>query len=316
MSRVVDPPAHARHAFLWACGLDVAVRKPGNVSVASPGHGMRAPQFLASARAAATPLTATGAGTGARIEAAVAAAVAAAGCNTNLGILLLCAPLADAWERCGGAPDGLRPALAEVLGALGVDDAAAAYRAILVAHPGGLGRAPEQDVADPPSIGLRQAMTLAAGRDSIARQYRDGFADLAGAGLGELFAAAPHGGRLGDAVQRVYLRFLAGWVDSHIVRKLGPSTAHTVTCTASHWLAALRRRATAGRGGRFAAWDEALKRRGINPGTSADLTVATLFMAALTVPALVARGPSDTWHGTCMASHRSRCRQDQQRHRP
>jgi triphosphoribosyl-dephospho-CoA synthase len=39
----------------------------------------------------------------------------------------------------------------------------------------------------------------------------------------------------------------------------------------------------------LAAWDESLKAQGINPGTSADLTVATLFLAGLLGPG---------WHGT------------------
>ena len=55
-------------AFIWACTLDVAVPKPGNVSIASPGHGMVADQFIASARAAAAPLCEPGAPVGRRIE--------------------------------------------------------------------------------------------------------------------------------------------------------------------------------------------------------------------------------------------------------
>jgi triphosphoribosyl-dephospho-CoA synthase len=35
-------------AFLCACELDVRVRKPGNVSLASPGHGMQAAMFIES----------------------------------------------------------------------------------------------------------------------------------------------------------------------------------------------------------------------------------------------------------------------------
>jgi nicotinamide-nucleotide amidase len=59
-------------AFLRACRLDVAVRKPGNVSLASAGHRMQAQQFLASAEAAAGPLFEPGASVGQRIEGAVA----------------------------------------------------------------------------------------------------------------------------------------------------------------------------------------------------------------------------------------------------
>ena len=74
----------ARACFLRACWLDVAVRKPGNVSLVSPGHGMEASMFIASAQAAAGALFEPGLGVGARIEGAVAATWAVAGCNTKL----------------------------------------------------------------------------------------------------------------------------------------------------------------------------------------------------------------------------------------
>lgn len=267
--------AHARAAFLRACELDVAVRKPGNVSRASPGHGMQARHFLDAAQAAAGPLLAAGAGVGARIEGAVAASWAAAGCNTNLGIVLLCAPLAAAFER--GGPLGA--ALQAVLAGLDVGDARAAFRAIVQANPGGLGRADDADVHAEPSIDLRAAMALAAGRDSVARQYAEGFHEV-------LEAAQDLGFALSDdadpalrdaAVQRVYLGFLARWPDSHIVRKHGAALAQIVMSAAQAW----QGRERPGEDPAFAAWDESLKQQGLNPGTSADLTVATLFAAGL-----------------------------------
>ena len=91
--------------FLRACELDVTVRKPGNVSVASPGHGMTAEQFIASAEAAAAPLFEPGrSGRRAHRARGRRRRWAAAGCNTNLGIVLLCAPIAAAaeLERCAG----------------------------------------------------------------------------------------------------------------------------------------------------------------------------------------------------------------------
>ena len=176
---MTNTAAHARACFLRACELDVAVRKPGNVSRASPGHGMRAELFIASAQATAEALFEPGARVGKRIEAAVEASWAAAGCNTNLGIVLLCAPIALAVERRPDAatPHALREAIGSVLTDLDLADAKATYRAIARAQPGGLGAAPSQDVREPPSVDLRAAMALAAPRDSIARQYRDGCAD-------------------------------------------------------------------------------------------------------------------------------------------
>jgi len=285
-----------QRAFVTACGLDVAVRKPGNVSLASPGHGMLAQQFIASAQAAAAGLCRPGASVGQRIEAAVQASWQAAGCNTNLGIVLLCAPLAAAAEHCAQAAAGwpepprwpptagaLHQALLQVLDGLTVADADAAFRAITLANPGGLGRAEAQDVHAAASVTLRAAMALAAERDSIARQYRDGFADL--------FEAAP-ASLAPAAVQRVFLAFLAGWPDSHIVRKHGAALAHSVMAAAQPWA----RRAAAGEAvgddPQWADWDACLKQQAINPGTSADLTVATLMLRGL-LSASTAGGGTD-----------------------
>ena len=267
--------ARARDAFLRACELDVAVRKPGNVSLASPGHGMTAAQFIASAHAAAGPLFATGARVGQRVDAAVTASWAAAGCNTNLGIVLLCAPIAAAAERV--ATQNLRQALDAVLADLNVDDAAAAFRAITLAQPGGLGDAPAEDVRRPPSMGLREAMALAASRDSIARQYANGFADLFDIALPQ----RPAGELTHGAVQRVYLSLLARLPDSHIVRKHGEALAQTVMSAAQRWQEQAEVGAVLDESPAFAAWDDELKAAAINPGTTADLTVAALLLAAL-----------------------------------
>ncbi len=273
-------------SFLRACELDVTVRKPGNVSVASPGHRMQAAQFSASAEAAVGPLFERGAPVGRRIEQAIVATQAAVGCNTNLGIVLLMAPLAAAIERPDASVDrvALRSALDCVLAALDVADARAAYRAIALANPAGLGRVGAADVRSVPQIGLRDAMALAAPRDLIARQYANGFADLFDA----LRRDVPSGfvlARAGAAdVQRVYLGWLSRHPDSHIVRKHGAAVAHTVMAAAQAWTG----HPAPGDAPAFAAWDESLKGAGINPGTSADLTVATLWAAGV-LPA---------WHGS------------------
>jgi triphosphoribosyl-dephospho-CoA synthase len=268
-----------QEAFVWACGLDVEVRKPGNVSVESPGHGMTALQFVASAHAAAPALCAPGARVGQRVEAAVAASWAAVGCNTNLGIVLLCAPMAAAVERFPQATvaASLQQAIEAVLADLDRDDAAAAFRAIAMAQPGGLGEVPAEDVRRPPTGGLREAMALAADRDSIARQYANGFADLF-----DLALATLRPGRLshGD-VQRVYLTVLSRWPDSHIVRKHGVAVAQTVMSAAQQWRQRMCHGAEIDALPEFAAWDDELKAAGINPGTTADLTVAALLLAAV-----------------------------------
>ncbi len=237
------PASRRAHAcFVQACALDVAVRKPGNVSAASPGHRMHAAQFITSAEAASGPLCEPQASVGRRIEGAVAATWGAVGCNTNLGIVLLCAPIAAAAERPGAlaSPRALQRAVEAVLQGLGVDDARCAFRAITMANPGGLGAAVSQDVHAEPSVGLRQAMALAAERDFIARQYCNGYADLFALDWPAMPVATeqrPPDAELSRAVQALYLRILANWPDSHIVRKHGPAAAQNVSAQAAAWLA-------------------------------------------------------------------------------
>ena len=290
----------ARASFIAACELDIAVRKPGNVSRVSGGHGMRAALFSASARASLEPLFRAGARVGQRLESAVAATWAAAGCNTNLGILLLCAPIARAIELNPQAQDpaALRRAIEAVLADLDLDDAHAAYRAIAQANPGGLGTAPAEDVHAGATTTLRAAMALAADRDSIARQYRDGYAELFELGLAPLGEGLPWDLASVDvtnvdeplppvvvaAVQRIYLAFLAHRPDSHIVRKHGSAVAHTVMRSAQAWEARAQAGAVLDADPAFAAWDLELKAAGLNPGTSADFTVAALFVAGLVGP--------------------------------
>ena len=272
--------------FTWACRLDVATRKPGNVSLASPSHRMQARDFLLSADAAAAPLCVRGRRVGDRIEHAVRATRAVVRCNTNLGIVLLCAPLLAAAEDRDAGPgaDGLRASLARVLERLDVADARAAYRAIALAGPGGLGHADQQDVAAEPTVDLRFAMGLAADRDRIARQYVAGFADVFELGLPAFRAAAAGGARA--AMLRAHLEFLAAFPDSHIVRGRGAAPAHSVMAEALAWRERARQDDPADDPA-LAAWDESLKARGLNPGTSADLCVATALVAALVTPGLV-----------------------------
>nr|WP_222622853.1 triphosphoribosyl-dephospho-CoA synthase [Ramlibacter cellulosilyticus] len=271
---------------MWACSLDVQTRKPGNVSFASAGHGMHAATFIAAAAVSAGPISAAGATVGERIEAAVRAAWQAVHCNTNLGIVLLCAPLLAAFERGEGTTDAdtLRGALEAVLQSLDLADARAAYRAIALAHPGGLGRVAEQDVQAAPTVGLREAMALASHRDRIAWQYQHAYGDVFELGLPPLLAARSAGDAGARAMQAAFLEFAAALPDSHIVRKHGGAVAQSVIREAAPWRARARAGAVLDHDPAFARWDEDLKARGLNPGTSADLCVAAALTAALLVP--------------------------------
>jgi triphosphoribosyl-dephospho-CoA synthase len=262
-------------AFKWACFAELNAPKPGNVHVFAGGHRMTADAFVASAEAAAPPLAAEGTRVGARILGAVEATFAAVGANTNLGIILLCAPLAAATDAT--RPD-FRPALVNVLQNLDIEDANLAFRAIARAAPAGLGRSARYDVFEPATVGLLEAMREASDRDRVAKQYATYFADVFDVGLPVLEAASRQYADQKWATLATYLGFLSAFPDSHILRKFGSPTAEKVQQRAAAFQRSLRAAAhPVGLLPELLAWDAALKADGVNPGTSADLTVATSF---------------------------------------
>ena len=268
-------PSQIARAFEDACRDELDAPKPGNVHLFANGHRLDVEDFERSAVAAAGPLSASGQRVGARILGAVEATAAAVETNTNLGIILLCAPLAAAAET---KPSDLRYSLSQTLGSLDRDDADGAFQAIVRASPAGLGRTDRHDVFAPATAGLREAMAEAAGRDRVAQQYVTDFADVFERGEPLLVATLARSADRRLATLVTYLDFLAAFPDSHIVRKHGPVVAGQTRERAGP-LAALVRKAIRLEDVLAAVldWDAELKKANINPGTSADLTVATLF---------------------------------------
>src|SRR5207247_5549350 len=210
-----------------ACLLEASAPKPGNVSPFASFRDATYEDFLASAAAIGPALSLAGERSlGATIRAAVEATARWAPSNTNLGLVLLLAPLARAQLRPEHTP--LRARLGATLADTTVADARDAYVAIRSAAPGGLGRASEQDVAGTPTATLRDAMALARDRDAIAREYATDFATTFEIGAPGLHRALSDRLAWRDAVVEVYLTLLAAAPDSHIVRKLGTDAAVTV----------------------------------------------------------------------------------------
>jgi triphosphoribosyl-dephospho-CoA synthase len=263
-------------AFIAACEDELNAPKPGNVHIFASGHGMEAKDFVDSAHVAAIPLTTPGLDVGSRIFAAVEATWARVGQNTNLGIILLCAPIAHAALTFPRTE--LRTGVAKALAGLSLADAELAFKAISRANPGGLGEAPTHDVTQPARATLLEAMRAAADRDRIAWQYVNDFDDIFVLGLKSIAASRCDGCDKTMRVLRLYLSFLCAFPDSHIVRKFGDEAAERVLSEARSFVASLSR--LPGSDEAYASalrFDQSLKDRGLNPGTSADLTVATLF---------------------------------------
>ncbi len=262
-------------AFRWACLTELDAPKPGNVHAFADGHRMTVDEFVRSANAAAASLSAQGARVGLRIHRAVMATFAAVGTNTNLGIILLCAPLAAAAERDAA---NLRGALHEVLQDLDVDDADLTFRSIVRAAPAGLGHSAQHDVFNPATVSLLEAMSAAANRDMVARQYATDFADIFDLGLPLFESVSQSKGDAKWATLATFLGFLSAFPDSHIARKLGAETANCVQRAALNFAAMLQAAEQPNQVlPALLTWDAALKAKAINPGTTADLTVATLF---------------------------------------
>ncbi len=268
-------------AFHDACLAELDALKPGNVHRFDDDAdaAMTVADFEASARAAAPCIAMPMLAVGTRIRLAVEATINVVGQNTNLGIVLLAAPLAQA-ALVSGEGD-LRQRLGNVLAGLSVEDAREAYAAIRHARPGGLGGAPKHDIGAEPNVTLLEAMRAAEDRDRIAWNYTHAFADIFELGLPRLAAAKAHGAQPGFATTYVYLGFLAAIPDTLIARKFGIELAEGVRREAQALAETAESPDLEALMPKLSAFDRSLKQRGLNPGTSADLTVVTLFAAAL-----------------------------------
>ncbi len=267
------------HAFKSACLAEIEALKPGNVHIFADGHGMSVQDFVQSAEIASAVIAQPELTVGQRILTTIDATIEAVGCNTNLGIVLLCAPIIQA--ALSGKKSTLRENLQEVLQGLTVADATLAYQAILKASPAGLGESARYAVHAPPSVTLLVAMHEAQQRDLVARQYVNGFADVFD-GTTRYQNALQRWQRPAWATTAVYLWFLANFADSHIARKHGAAVALAVQEEAKPYEQALLAQDNPKTCQReLLKFDANLKAHGLNPGTSADLTVASLLIAFL-----------------------------------
>lgn len=269
--------------MLLRCMLaDVAAFKPGNISHDSPGHGMDAEMFVKSAHAAAPVMVSSDRAVGERILEAVSATKRAVGCNTNLGIVMLCVPLVEAMHRLGRRRGvaALRLELASVLAGMGDDDGAAIYQAIRVASPGGLGHSDKYDVTGSDGRQIQAAMHHARNRDRVAMQYCSAYHDVFTLGWPCMSSFHALWGDLAWALAACYIRFLCSLADSHISRSSGKVAAREVQGMAcALWRQLSPTSPPAGR--ELSPWhdlDDYCKRSGLNPGTTADLSVASALV--------------------------------------
>jgi len=272
-------PDQIAAAATLACVLEAHAPKPGNVSPGQDFADVSYVDFVASAAAIGAPFARVAdRPLGALVRDAIEATSKWAPSNTNLGIVLLLAPLAKA----ALGPNDLRSNLVGVLNTTTVDDARDVYAAIRLANPGGLGRAANQDVAREPTLPLREVMRLAADRDGIAREYDAEFKTTFEIGVPALRQARADGLGWDDAIVETFLTLLAAAPDTHIARRAGLDRAASVSRLAVTVLAEGGVRTEAGRLS-VARFDRSLRdeRHSANPGATADLTAAAVFVLLL-----------------------------------
>ena len=257
-----------------ACILEVTAPKVGNVHRGADFPDLTLNDFLLSAVAIGPAMDSAGdRGVGATVLSAIQATRAAVQTNTNLGMVLLSAPLAAVpLDR------PLASGVAQVLEAMDRSDAEAVYQAIRIARPGGLGSSPEMDVNIQVPERLLDAMELAAGRDLVAQQYVDNFSTVFQEVVPRMREMLKRGWNVSDVVVRSHLQVMADHPDSLIARKCGLEMATEAAARAKEvlesgepsteaYLQALTD---------FDFWLRSDHNRR-NPGTSADIVAAALF---------------------------------------
>ncbi len=258
-----------------ACLWEAEAPKAGNVHPGASFDDLTHDDFVRSARITAFMLS--------RIDArhvsqsildAVRAVQLQVGKNTNLGIVLLLAPLAAVQNQ-----QSLSETLPSIIDALDTEDARRIFEAINLTKPGGMSQVQEQDLATDPTQNVKGVMQLAQQHDMIARQYANNFSDVLGFGLERLahWWSVSDGNR-NQAIVGLHLDWMAHYPDTLIQRKCGKKVAKEAASQAANILDSGWPNLPQSQE-MFADFDAWLRAEGNkrNPGTSADLVAACLF---------------------------------------
>jgi len=259
-----------------ACLLEATARKAGNVHPERSFDNLDFEDFVRAAPITASNFSDTEPATiGRRILKTVEDTNRVCRSNVNLGIAMLVAPLA-AVDSNRSLENGIQ----HVLENLTIEDAEFVYRAIAIAKPGGMGQADNQDYRTEPTKTLREVMALSQNRDSIAREYANGFEITLNYSL-PYFRRVEHFEECCEiAIVGLHLNLIAKYSDTLITRKCGVETSHRAQQKAqavleSGWPHSEKSKVL------FEEFDCWLREDGHrrNPGTTADLVAAGLFAA-------------------------------------
>ena len=264
------------HQIETACLWEAEAPKAGNVHPDASFDNLTHNDFVRSARITAFMLSRIDArGVSQSILDAVRAVQLQVGKNTNLGIVLLLAPLTAVPNQ-----QSLTETLPSIIDALDIEDTCRIYEAINLAHPGGMAQVENQDLSTAPTLTVKEVMQLAQQHDMIARQYANNFSDVLGFGLERLahWWSVSDGNR-NQAIVGFHLDWMAHYPDTLIQRKCGQDVAEKSASQAEEILQSDWPNSPQSQE-KFTEFDTWLRAAGNkrNPGTSADLVAACLFV--------------------------------------
>lgn len=284
-------------AIRMACVLEATAPKVGNVHPAAHFHDLNFSHFVTAADAVAEVLGNLDGGSrlGAAIHGAVTSSLVATGTNVNLGIVLLLAPLVASEPMLEHGREITRECqwsawqsrIADVLERLDHRQGAKIAAAIAGANAGGLA---DESLGDDHPLDVTRnnadeydivaAMRLAASRDRIALQYADGFRDLFEHVVPTLHLWVAKTGDLLTGIVWAHVALIAEAGDSLIVRKCGQPESDRVAALASACLSASEQVHGRAAIASIRNLDAVLRSDGnrLNPGTTADLIAAALYV--------------------------------------
>lgn len=235
------------------------------------------------------------------------------GGNTHLGVSLLFMPLGAAagialarWKTI--TSDGLRRSVREVMGSTTPDDAVDVYEAITEAESGALGRLDPRDTLDLTDERakrqlIRQGVTLydvmkkSSSWDNVARELTTYYSASFEVGYPTFLRVYEDTRDVNIATVHTFLTLLSRCPDTFIARKLGTQVTSEISEAVRIGLETSRKISEEARtaldlGGlmtlkgkdAITKLDSKLRspRNELNPGTTADITAASLFVAILT----------------------------------
>ena len=254
-----------------ACLLEATARKPGNVHPEASFPDLTYADFVKSAAVIAKILANIESHTiGCSIKECISETQKVISSNSNLGMVLLLAPLAAVPPE-----KTIAEGIQEVLEQLSIQDAKEVYEAIRIANPGGLGNTKTEDVASEPTGTLRDVMCIAANHDSVASEYANNFCITLSTAVPALQTFWKQCTNWEEAVIRLQLQLMSDFPDTLIARKCGIEEAQQSAMHANEVLKAEDFKTN------LSKLDSWLRFKGNqrNPGTTADLIVAGLFVA-------------------------------------